>query len=88
MEVETGSDAGIAQQTECTDCGSDLHTCINCRHFDTAAPLECRVEIKERIRHKSRRNSCVFFEPRLVQEHAAVENEEDPKAAFDALFDF
>jgi len=72
----------------CGKCGSDLHTCTNCRHFDTSARFECRQEIPERIAKKATRNTCQLFEPKLVQGFRADSGKpDDPRAAFDALFD-
>ncbi|MFQ5528630.1 MAG: hypothetical protein ACE5GX_20540 [Thermoanaerobaculia bacterium] len=72
----------------CSSCGSDLHSCANCRHFDTSAPLECRKPIETRIPTKSKRNSCSEFEARLVQEFESDSRggARDAKAAFDDLF--
>ena len=78
----------LAADTTCGRCGSDLRTCTNCRHFDTGAPNECRVEIETRIAAKSKRNECERFSPRAVQEFAEQASESDAKAAFDSLFDF
>lgn len=79
----TGGDA------RCGGCGDAVHSCVNCRSFDTAAPNECRAGVAERIAAKSKRNDCGSFEPKLVQDHAADSGSaDDPKAAFDALFDF
>ncbi len=73
----------------CGACGEAVHSCVNCRFFDTAAPNECRAGVEKRVQAKSARNDCDSFEPRLVQDHAGDPGSEgDAKAAFDALFDF
>ena len=81
---------GVSPGAVCTRCGSDLHTCTNCRHFDAAAPLECRKPIEKRITAKAKDNECELFESKMVQEFAS---ESEPtaasaKSAFDDLFDF
>lgn len=81
--------AEVAPDAVCANCGSDLHTCTNCRHFDTAAPRECRQPVPERVKAKAERNDCELFEPKRVKGFA--EDGGTPsagKAAFDALFDF
>ena len=84
--LDPGKTAGEAT---CGACGEAVHSCVNCRHFDTAAPNECREGVAERIAAKSKRNDCGSFEPRLVQDHGRDGgSRDDPKAAFDALFDF
>lgn len=72
----------------CPNCDAALHTCTHCQFFDTAAPLECRQPIEERIARKSERNDCDSFEPRLKQEFESTSDDrpDDPRAAFDALF--
>ncbi len=72
----------------CAACGADLHTCTNCRHFDSSAPLECRKPVPERIGAKAASNECELFEAKVTQEIGSDSGRpDDPKAAFDALFD-
>lgn len=79
--------AEVGFEAVCAACGTDLHTCTHCRHFDTSARFECRQEIPERVMGKSKRNRCELFEPKQAKEmdgeRAAPD---DPRAAFDALF--
>jgi hypothetical protein len=80
--------AAIEPESTCGSCEADLHACVNCRHFDTTAPNECRESIEVRISAKSRRNECGLFAAKLVQEFGSDSgSKDDPKAAFDALFD-
>lgn len=73
----------------CDSCGEDLHSCSNCRFFDTSAPNECRTEVEERVAAKTEKNDCALFEPKLVQGFASDGgSDDDPRAAFDSLFDF
>ncbi len=73
----------------CRQCGSDLHTCSNCLHFDTSARFECRQPISVRVASKTKRNECSFFAPKTVQEFGSESSRpDDPRAAFDALFKF
>lgn len=79
----------IELDATCHKCGTDLHTCTHCRHFDTSAAFECRQEIPQRISKKSTRNECELFEPKLAQEFESDNERLDPddaRAAFDALF--
>jgi DNA-directed RNA polymerase subunit RPC12/RpoP len=81
-------EAGVGAAATCPQCGSDLHTCTHCAHFDTAATFECRQPIPARIPAKSKRNDCTLFSPRLAQEHAREEGggHKDARAAFEDLF--
>src|SRR3954451_13729545 len=42
----------IDLESRCPKCKADLHSCKNCRHFDTGAALECTQPIPERITKK------------------------------------
>ncbi len=80
--------AEVGPTAVCPKCDSDLHTCTNCRHFDTSAPGECRVAAAPRVAAKAKRNECSHFEPKATQEFDSGSQPDDPRAAFDALFDF
>ena len=86
-----GATTGAAVSTEsvCAECGSDLHSCTNCRHFDSSARYECREAIPERLAGKAKGNSCESFAVKIVKGFAteSATKSDDPKAAFDALFD-
>jgi len=71
----------------CAECGTDLHSCKNCAHFDTSAHFQCRKEVAQRIAKKDVRNDCELFELKLSQEFAAeAEPPSDARTAFDDLF--
>lgn len=79
----------LAIGAECRKCGAALHSCVNCRHFDTAVRWECRQPIEAPVRSKTKGNDCSYFEPRIAQEFGADSAEQsDARSAFDALFDF
>ena len=75
---------------KCVKCSADLHTCGNCRFFDTTTLWECRAEIKARVSGKHARNECALFQPKVVKDLAAdkgrVQTPDDARKAFDALF--
>jgi hypothetical protein len=75
----------------CLGCGADLHTCGNCRFFDTTTTWECRENIPARVVGKHVKNQCTFFQPKIVKDLAADKGkqpmtENDARKAFDALF--
>ena len=75
----------------CLKCGADLHTCGNCRFFDTTTLWECRENIPKRVSGKHSKNECTFFQPKIVKDLAADKGKmpqtpEDARKAFDALF--
>ena len=85
---------GLEQPTPdetCMKCGADLHTCGNCRNFDTTTLWECRENIPARVSPKNTRNECTFFQPKVVKDLAAdkarqPQTPDDARKAFDALF--
>src|SRR5689334_24127976 len=49
------SSVEIDYESRCPKCKADLHSCKNCRHFDTGAQFECTQPIPERITKKDLR---------------------------------
>jgi hypothetical protein len=77
----------LARRAECHSCGSELHVCRMCRHYDTSVSRSCREPVAEEVGDKQRANFCGWFMPRANawtpgNERAAV----DSRAALDALF--
>ena len=72
----------------CSECGSDLHTCTNCRSFDSSAPSECREPGVNRVAAKAGANRCESFAAKVVKGFDDSGTQDDAKAAFDELFDF
>jgi hypothetical protein len=68
--AECGQDLSTAfdiqMESHCPKCSADLHTCRNCRHFDTAARFECSQPIKERLGRKAAANRCPLFTARTI----------------------
>ena len=88
----------ITFESQCPKCKSDLRSCKNCRHFDTAVQFECTEAIPERITKKDLRNNCEFFTARMSIERetrdsggggvkaAGPTKPSDARSAFDNLF--
>lgn len=84
----------IGFNDQCKKCGTDLHSCKNCRYFDPGARFECQKPIEVRVAKKSDGNMCVQFsmkvsvEKQQPQELKKVTKEQvsPGKLAFDALF--
>src|SRR3954469_12991029 len=60
----------IADDSRCTKCGVDLHSCVQCVSFDTSARWECTQndKIPARMSPKDVRNSCPMMMPRTTVE--------------------
>ena len=84
----------IRLDSQCSKCSADLHSCKNCRHFDTSARWECTQPIPERITKKDIRNQCEYFVGRTSIERetrdsgggAIPSRPSDARSAFDSLF--
>ncbi len=68
--AECGQDLSTAFDIQmdslCPKCNTDLHTCRNCKHFDSAARFQCSQTIKERIGKKAAANRCPLFTGRTI----------------------
>jgi hypothetical protein len=84
--------SALAHDETCLRCAADLHTCGNCRFFDTTTSWECResVNIPARIPGKHARNECSLFSAKIVRDLSADKGKtlspDDARKAFDALF--
>jgi len=81
----------MTSEDTCANCSADLHTCGNCRFFDTTTLWECRENIPARVVGKHVRNECTFFQPKIVKDLSADKGKQpqtpdDARKAFDALF--
>jgi hypothetical protein len=92
----------IQHESQCSKCKADLHSCKNCRFFDTSAQFECTQPIPERITKKDLRNACEFFTARTSIERetrdsgggggggngpsATTTKPSDARSAFENLF--
>jgi predicted RNA-binding Zn-ribbon protein involved in translation (DUF1610 family) len=80
----------IGRSLLCPDCGKDLRSCRNCRHFLPGASGDCAESQAENPADRERANFCGWFclNPKF-REASAGENrvvKTDAKAAFDRLF--
>jgi len=85
-----GLDA-IETASLCPKCGTALHACAQCRHFDSGARWECaqNARIPARVPDKGAANACPAFEALAsfdLTGTKAVSTPTDARRAFDALF--
>jgi len=62
-EHTLGPGERIGFRDSCDRCGSDLHSCLNCGHYDATAYNDCRESGAERVLDKDRANRCDWFGP-------------------------
>jgi hypothetical protein len=78
----------IGQDTRCSRCGVDVHSCINCASFDTSARWECaQPALTARVAPKDERNTCKWFEARTtIERETGTTGPPSARKAFDDLF--
>lgn len=81
IELATGERVGF--RDACDGCGTDLHSCVHCRHRDPAAYNGCRESSAERVSDPERANRCDYFSPAAAGEGLRQAVAENP---LDTLF--
>lgn len=78
----------VEPDATCPGCEKPLHTCTNCAHFDTSAPLECRKPIPARIESKTKANRCELFSPKAIRDLSSrgPSTPKEGRQAFEDLF--
>jgi hypothetical protein len=50
----------------CPKCGTALHCCKQCAHFEPSTRFQCLKPVPVRIAVKDQANQCELFKPRLT----------------------
>jgi hypothetical protein len=71
----------------CAKCGADLHSCRNCRLYDTGKPYQCQVDT-DPVRDKERYNYCEEFQfaEKRPQDTAGKNEADGARGRWDQLF--
>lgn len=81
--------ADIGQDSRCSRCGTDLHSCAQCTSFDPGSRFECMEKIPARIAPKNARNTCTLYAARTtVERETTTPRVGGAHKAFDDLFNF
>lgn len=69
-------------------CGTDLHSCLNCRHYSPGSHYDCFETVEELVKDKERANFCDWFSVKTVftAEKIDTTKTSDAKKAFNSLF--
>ncbi len=51
----------IYRNTICTECGKELKTCRNCRHYAPGEAHDCHEPVSDPVLDKDRANFCDWF---------------------------
>lgn len=76
----------------CPNCGSDIHACKNCVHYNESVSTKCEEPDSPWIRDRGTQNACTLFEFKKTSPNSAAQNvernteAERAKEAFRALF--
>jgi predicted RNA-binding Zn-ribbon protein involved in translation (DUF1610 family) len=87
----------MGSEMRCNACGASLRACRTCRHFDTGARWECRINdrVPARIADKAAENQCPAFTAQLILDATGKRTapsggqgpqSNDPKSLFENLF--
>lgn len=79
-------DRRVGRGDVCPFCATDLHSCLNCTFYDTAAYNDCREPNGDRVLQKDRANFCDFYQIAQDRKPGPSSKELDAKAKLDALF--
>lgn len=75
----------LQRRDTCHHCGMDLHSCVNCRFWDTKAEL-CREGLGDFVRDRQKANFCSQFAFDQNRELPDFDKAAEAKARLEALF--
>ncbi len=76
----------VGRRTTCPECDADLHTCLNCRHYDESAAHQCREPHADQIADKDLSNACDLFQMGDGASHRRGGAAQSARSALAALF--
>ena len=84
--IEEGTQ--IFRNSECPECKSDLHSCRNCKFYESGAHYDCKESVDFPVNDKECANFCDYFSVRFDFSSNATKNEKIDAArnAFNNLF--
>ena len=62
-EIAVAPGERIGFRDTCEGCDADLHSCVNCAHYDPGAYNDCRESSAEYVADRDRANRCDWFQP-------------------------
>ncbi len=63
---------GVDFRGNCPKCGTALHCCKQCSHFEPSTRFQCLKPVPVRIVVKDQANECELFKPRVTVAREAV----------------
>lgn len=80
----------LTPSSTCPKCRAALHSCAQCASFDPGSRFQCMQAVPAAILPKDAANECALFSPsvRVERQTSSVREDNDPRSAFDKLFNF
>ena len=75
---EVSGRVSVAFRESCPKCGTDLHICLNCNHYDQGSHHECRESSAEWIRNKEKAKLQELSERRSRGARRAIQKIRSP----------
>ena len=75
----------VRRSDECTHCGADLRSCLQCAHYEREVK-RCREPVAEPPRDPERANFCDFYRFQGGRREGDGPSKADLRAAAEALF--
>jgi len=66
--------ADVDFRGNCPKCGTALHCCKQCAHFEPSTRFQCLKPIPVRIALKDKANTCALFNPRVTVAREGTNN--------------
>ena len=77
----------IFRTTTCPSCGSDLHSCYNCKFYSSGSHYDCKETNADLVTDKERANFCDYFSPmQFFSPSDKLDKAQKAKDAFNSLF--
>jgi hypothetical protein len=76
----------VGRRDVCPQCGSELHSCVHCRHFDENVAKECKEPFAEVPSDKESANFCELFQIGDGQDRGGMKSKDDLFSAAESLF--
>jgi len=77
----------VSRTATCPDCGSYLHSCLNCAFYDPHTHNQCREPQSEYVSDREKANFCDFFTFRESESSGKKEDEfANARKAWEELF--
>lgn len=75
----------IYHTSTCDFCGTDLHSCKNCKFYSVGSHYDCHESEVEFVSDKEKANFCDFFKPNIGEFQNITKDDQSKQKARDAF---